>query len=255
MTENKEDKSIILGWLQDPSRVQGSYAPDGIYERLFDEVFGTLDVTRSHVITLHLYVEYWLDRILDKLGVSTRRTFHLKIDVLKKRGVLEDNLAENLETINSLRNIYAHELDLASANVKVQDLISKFRFDPYFRSTDSDPLRSICIQVMFLLEATFHNDCKPPKLPNFPHADARARLQRDGKLHWQNCEIVSREEDGYIEHYVLRCPFCQKGTILRERDSTPGFKDAFMTACTNCGLSGNGYDFELDTFHKTHNAG
>lgn len=249
MTNDRDSQTITFGWLKDSSRHWGAFAPDGIYERLFDEVFGAPDVTRSHVITLHLYVEYWLDRILNKLGMSTQRTFRLKIDALEKQGVLEDGLAKNLNAINKLRNIYAHELDLASANVKVQDIISNFQPDPYFHSTDADPLRAICIQVMFLLEATFHNDCKPPKLPIFPHADLKARLQSNGKIHWQSCEILSRGEQGYIERYILRCPFCQNGTILLERDGTTGFKDAVMTACPNCGLTGNGYELELATVH------
>jgi hypothetical protein len=103
--------------------------------------------------------------------------------------------------------------------------------------------------TLFLLEATYHNDCRPPKLP-FPHREARIRLESEGRLHWQNCEILSREVEGAIEHYTLRCPFYQKGVIRRDRDVTPGFKEASMSECPECGLTGDGFDFDLDSVRK-----
>jgi hypothetical protein len=248
MIDSDEDsRPVMLGWLADPSRVQRQFAPDAIYQRLFDEVFDNPDATRSHVITLHLYVEYWLNRILEKLGLSTNKTFHKKLEILNQHQVLEPPLAKNLTSINRLRNIYAHELDLSAATTRVITLIDELELDPYFRSTDPDPLRTVCIQVMFLLEATFHNDCKPPKLPQFPAAEARDALIKTGKLHWQKCEILSFRQAGYVEYYELRCPHCQKGTIDRERDGTPGFKDSFMSACQECGLTGDGYVLDYST--------
>lgn len=72
------------------------------------------------------------------------------------------------------------------------------------------------------------------------------RLRVEGKLHWQECEVLSTREEGDYEYYDLRCPSCGKGTIKRTRDGTPGFKDASMTACDNCGLTGDGYELRLD---------
>ena len=239
--DDDQERSVIIGWRNDPSRVAREFAPDRIYERLFEEVFGEPNVVRSYVVTLHLYVEYWLDRLLTKLGQSTRTTFFKKIKKLEELQALEAELATNLFRVNSLRNIYAHQLDLGKASAAVTKLLEELKEDPYFSSNDPDPLRAVCIQVMFLLEATFHNNCKPPKLPEFPHAALKRRLQRKGRVHWGECETLSKKINGYLEEYVLRCPRCNKGTILRERDATPGFKEAFMSACSHCHLSGDGY--------------
>jgi hypothetical protein len=249
MFNEKDNRPIISFWLQNPSRNWKDFAPGAIHERLFDEVFDNPDPSRSHVITLHLYVEYWLDRLLRKKGLSQSCTFHKKIETLRNQGVLEDALAVNLDAINKLRNIYAHELDLLAANMRAQDLINQLVIDPCFHSTDPDRLRLICIQVMFLLEATYHNDCKPPKI-QFPHDEVKTHLVADGKLHWQQCEILTREDYDHIQQFVLRCPYCQIGTIMREKDGTPGFKDSFMTACQNCGLTGNGSELDLNTIRK-----
>jgi len=250
MADDENDRPVLIGWRRDLSRPPRDFAPDAIYERLLNEVFSEPDGTRSHVITLHLYVEYWLDRLLTKLRLSVDQSFHSKIQRLKEHGALEEPLAANLHEINRLRNIYAHELDLTAAEARVHALLGQLQFDPYFQSTDPDTLRSVCIQVMFLLEATYHNDCKPPKLPGFPHGAIKARLEADGKLHWGECETLSRNVQGYIEEYLLRCPFCNIGTITRERDGTPGFKDAWMSRCDICGLTGDGYFLNLDTRAK-----
>jgi hypothetical protein len=253
--EGETNRPVVFGWLRDLSRSAREFAPDAIYEKLLHEVFEAPDPTRSHVITLHLYVEYWLNRIVKLRGISAR-TFHDKVKRLHGAGALEPGLAKNLDSINKLRNIYAHELDLAAANERVFALIKKLELDPYFHSTDPDPLRTVCMQTMFLLEATFHNGGKPPKLPEFPRAEAKRRLEGDGELHWQSCELLSLKQVGYVEKYTLRCPMCGAGTIVRERDATPGFKDATMSQCQTCGLTGDGYRLFLRTAeaYKEHTA-
>ncbi|WP_414624918.1 hypothetical protein [Calothrix sp. CCY 0018] len=47
--------------------------------------------------------------------------------------------------------------------------------------------------------------------------------------------------------WTLRCPLCVQGSIKREKDSTPGFKESSMWSCGVCGLSGDGVYVELNT--------
>ena len=41
--------------------------------------------------------------------------------------------------------------------------------------------------------------------------------------------------DGYSITY--RCPICNYGEILYEKDETPGFKSSDFFSCTNCGYN------------------
>jgi len=242
-----EDRPIHFGWLNDPSRVERDYAPDSIYEKLSEEIFNP-DITRSQVITLHLYIEYWLDKFLQKLQIdASKLMFHKKVIKLNECSVFEPLLYENLLRVNKLRNIYAHELDLVKAATEVKTKINELTLDPYFMTSDADRFRSVCVQTMFLLEATYNNDCKPPKLSSFPANATRERLLKTGQLHWQECEILSKTGGGYLVDWILRCPLCIQGSIKREKDSTPGFKESSMWSCDVCCLSGDGVYVKLAT--------
>ena len=243
-----DDKPVVFAMLADSRRSKYSIPKDGIYENLLEEIFDP-NPLRSHVITRHLYVEYWLNKILNGIGSQNidRMTFNKKVNFLNDKGTVEEDLFNNIVAINRLRNIYAHELDLEKANRKVIRLLHKMKIDPYFETTDSDLFRSVCLQSMMLLEATFANGCKSPRLSDFPHEEVKNKLLKEGQLFWQECEITDKNEQGYISQYQLRCPLCQKGIIEREKDKTPGFKESFMGSCNVCGLSGNGSTLELDT--------
>lgn len=243
--EEEPEKPIIIAWLSSPS-VGDEIATEGVYKQLYEEIFEP-DPERSKVITLHLYVEYWLDMILEKLSIPPPDTFKKKIDTLNSKGTFEKTLYDNLVAINRLRNIYAHELDLAKAHEKVSSLISQMALDPYFVCTDQDHFRIICIQTMFLLESTFKNDGKPPKFI-FPKDAIREKLKTEGKLHWQDCELLSKKQvSQYVHRLTLRCPYCQSGTIIREKDETPGFRESDMTCCEKCDLTGDGSYLDFKT--------
>ena len=246
----KEERPVIIAWLNDPSRVMHQYASDAIFEQLYDEVFDP-NPARSHVITLHLYVEHWLDRLFKKLGTKRPWSFSKKLDALFVKGVFEPQLYENLKVINQLRNIYAHQLDLAKAHKKVVRALESIQLDPYFMTTDPDKLRAVCVQTMFLLEATYNNECKPPKLPAFPTEAAKQRLIADGRLFWQECEILKKKQPGeHLLTWILRCPLCKTGLIKREKDNTPGFRESNFHPCDSCGLDGDGSYLSLQTAKK-----
>jgi|GEM_PF-6913614 len=50
-----------------------------IYRKLAIEI-NNPDFFRSKILTLHLYVEYWLDKIIKELGIKQKnvKTFHKK---------------------------------------------------------------------------------------------------------------------------------------------------------------------------------
>lgn len=246
-------RPVMFAMLADPRQSKFALPKDGIHERLIDEIFDP-NPLRSHVITLHLYVEYWLDRILTTLKNPdvNQMTFHKKASYLKDKGVLDADLFANILAINRLRNVYAHELDLEKANKKVADILLGLKIDPYFISTDSDRFRSVCVQTMMLLESTLANGCKPPRLQAFPHEEARNKLLGTGQLFWQECEIIGKEERGYITTYQLLCPLCLEGSIEREKDNTPGFKESTMWLCKVCGLSGDGSTLKLETANQEY---
>lgn len=234
-----EEKPVMFSWLNDPKKLFDKFAPDRIYEKLMDEIYDP-NILRSHVITLHLYTEYWIDKMIQYLSLPNEMYWR-KINALSGAGVFEKHLFENLKIINQLRNIYAHELDLETVTEKVNTLISQLQRDPYFLTTEDEPFTSICVQTMFMLEATYNNGCKPPTLPEFPHKENKEKLLHEGKIFWQDCQILKQEKLGeYETNWHLKCPSCESGTIIRYKDNTPGFKEADFTACNNCGLSGDG---------------
>lgn len=244
----EESKPVMFAMLADSRGSKFAIPEDGIYDRLLEDIFEP-NPLRSHVITLHLYVEYWLDRILSGIGAANFAglTFSKKINFLNGKNVIEEDLYRNIVAINRLRNVYAHELDLEKANKKVIGLLKEMKVDPYFVTTDDDHFRSVCLQSMMLLEATFANGCKSPRLSDFPHEGVKKKLLETGQLHWQECEIMNKTENGYISKYKLRCPLCLKGVIEREKDNTPGFRESDMWPCNVCGLTGNGSYLELET--------
>lgn len=240
-----EDRPIYFAWSKHPSK--GKYVPDSIYERLSEEILNP-NITRSQVITLHLYIEYWLDKCLEKLHIEkSKLMFYRKLSKLNERDVFESSLYKNLLVVNQLRNIYAHELDLSKAEEKVKTKISELEADLSFTTSDTDRFRSVCVQTMFLLEATYHNGCKPPERSSFPTSATRENLIEKGYLHWNDCELISRFGGGYVVESTLRCPLCNQGSIKRERDSTPGFKESSWQPCEVCGLSGDRVHVDLST--------
>ncbi len=247
--EVQEERPIILAWLNNYSSDAPEQVTEKVYKQLYDEIFEP-NPERSKVVTLHLYVEYWLDSILDRVSIVRPSTFFKKAVRLNEIGSFTEDLYQNILKINQLRNIYAHELDLKKAYRECEDLISKMKLDPYFVNTDADFFRAICIQTMFALESIYNNNGKPIT-SHFPAESVREKLKANRSLHWQECELVSKEKvSTYIERVTMRCPLCGIGTIVREKDSTPGFRDSFMTKCKNCGLSGDGSYLELATAER-----
>jgi uncharacterized protein YutE (UPF0331/DUF86 family) len=247
----KEEGVLGYGLLRNNATIRKRYAPDRIYERLSNEI-SELSDERSKTIVLHLYVEYWLNKLIQrKMGIKReqieRLSFYKKAKTLRDSGVLDDETYQNTDVINGLRNIYAHELELESQKEEIREKLSSLRMSPYFVTTDKDNFRAICLQTMFSLEAIYNNNCSPVK-SEYPQDRVRRQLIRDGEMFWQECEILSREEGPYgVEVYKLKCPLCGKGTIIREHWNKPGFRESEFYPCRICNLGGDGSQLILRT--------
>lgn len=247
--DNHRDNSgaVWYGASADPRRPDSGKPQDPKFVSLVDGLFEP-NPLRSHVITLHLYVEHWLDKLMEGVGDSVAgQTFFKKTQILEAKGAIEGDLLHNIRLINKIRNIFAHELDLEAAEIKVREMFLKLRQDPYFSSSDMDPLRAACVQTIFALEATFANECKSLERNEFPHESVRARLLDRGSLFWQECELLNKEVRGTELIYTLRCPLCFDGRIEREKETLVGHKSSYIFPCTNCHLTGDGSSLDLST--------
>lgn len=240
-----DDKYITIALPKDNSRAINKSTKESLYQFLHGEVFNPKD-SRTHVLTFHLYVEFWMDKLLAKLGISKSKSFFEKFKILKDNNVFENNLAQNIHILNRLRNLFCHELDLEKVENKVTELISSMYEDPYIRIEDDFYLRKICAQTLILLEATYNNECRPPKLDIFPHEEIKNDLLNNKKISWSDCEIISMHDEGRnITRWDITCPNCNKEIVSRYKDNTVGAKESWASKCKACGLEGDGSYFHL----------
>lgn len=102
------------------------------------------------------------------------------------------------------------------------------------------------------IRGTTANESKSQTRSSMTSADAdaarRERVLREGRVFWQECEILRQESPAQDEtRWYLRCPLCGQGEIVRWKDATPGYKDSSMVPCTVCGLSGDGSYLDVRT--------
>lgn len=232
-----------------------------INDRLFSEI-GDIKEQRNKIITLHLFIEYWLNKILEKIFDNENITknynnFYGKLNELNNLGVLDKTLFFNINSINKIRNKYAHELEIEKIQTQINELINSLIIRPDYETNDADKFRYIVVQTMMDLEEIYHR-AEKIKLPilfelesdNLTDEKFRKQLIDEGSLYWQYCKILDTEKIGYITRYVLKCPYCLVGKIIRERDDTPGFKESEICPCDNCGLHGESTELKYETIKK-----
>lgn len=246
MTEDDQHKPVYFGKianLRKKSKRRDYSEKDKIYRRLADEI-NEPDPLRSKVLTLHLYIEYWLDNIIEKeknkgKDFSNVGTFHQKNESLHNLKIIDDHLYSNIEKINKIRNIYAHTLELEKVQDKVHEYLSQIKFSPDFDTSSQDILESIVIQSMFELEEIYLSISGDAD--EYTDEDIRDKLIKEGEIFWQYCKIINKHaEPGNEEVYELKCPYCFEGKIIKIDDRTPGFKSSFFIPCDKCGLTGEG---------------
>lgn len=97
-----------------------------------------LDNHLAIVLSVHLFVEYLLDRLIDERSPIAKKilddrrtyTFAVKLTVVFHLQLLEQSLYDNLVALNGLRNAYAHEIDVELTRV----------IDKGFKRSDGSPL-------------------------------------------------------------------------------------------------------------------
>lgn len=101
---------------------------EGIFRSMLADFKGIKD-TRGLILVLHLYVEWWLnelikkyfknsDVILDENPLNNLKSFYNKLMLLNSIGILEGDVFEDIKTVNRIRNIFAHNLDLSHPDVR-----------------------------------------------------------------------------------------------------------------------------------------
>ena len=222
------------------------------YKRLFKEI-DSIKEKRNKIITLHLYIEKAMDRIVSLiLGKHEKMKFYKKIEFLEKRGFIDNNQSYNLKAINKLRNDYAHILEIELIESKYLQLVKDLKLSGHvFANPHHDKFQLIVHQILFELNDIYNRERvkkgEGTIEKSLTNTDVKRKLEKEGKLFWQLCKILKYKKEGYDEIYHLQCPYCNKGEIIRERDGTPGFKESFFIGCTNCGLSGDGSTLKIET--------
>jgi predicted RNA-binding Zn-ribbon protein involved in translation (DUF1610 family) len=256
-----EDKEIpvFYGKLTNFRKNKSGQLDSYINERLLSEL-SDIQEQRNKIITLHLFIEYWLNRILEKIFDDTKitkyhRNFMNKLHELNNLKVLDEILFSNISTINKIRNKYAHELEIEKIQDQIDEMIRSLKIRPDYETTDNDKFRYIVVQTMMDLEEICNKAAKI-KSPiiddsdDLSDDDIKSQLISEGKLFWQSCEILGTEKMGYITKYTLKCPYCIEGKIIREKDDTPGYKESEFWACDNCGLDGDSNHLIYETIKK-----
>ena len=80
----------------------------------FNRRLSRLKDTVAIILLVHLYAEYWLNRLLEKSGSSVKRVSDAKFTsklrkVQESRLLVDDKLWNNLRLLNTIRNKCAHE--------------------------------------------------------------------------------------------------------------------------------------------------
>ena len=80
----------------------------------FNKSLGRFKDAVAIILLVHLYAEYWLNRLLEKSGRSAKAVsdmkFKSKLDKVRGLKLLSnDKLRSNLQYLNNVRNQYAHK--------------------------------------------------------------------------------------------------------------------------------------------------
>lgn len=239
----RKEKIII----KDDERVEKDH------KRLIEEI-DSIEEKRNKIITLHLYIEKAMDRIIDLL-LGKKIGFYKKIEFLETKGIIDSNQSYNLKIINNLRNDYAHILEIELIESKYFQMVEKLKLSGYVSANPHhDRFQLIVHQVLFELEYIYNKERAKKgagKIESgLTDAEIKAKLEKEGRLFWQLCKVLDYEKEGYDERYTLQCPYCNKGELIRMIDATPGFKESFFIGCTNCGLEGDGSTLKIETIQK-----
>jgi hypothetical protein len=118
---------------------------------------------RGKIITLHLYIQDWLDAVLKKYTgapeIKGRLKFWQKAELVYAVDLIDDITLHNIIKINELRNLFGH-VRKPDEHKKLR-LISELKAKPNFESKGFTRLEEICIQTMLELYEVYEKLDKP----------------------------------------------------------------------------------------------
>ncbi|MCH7648924.1 MAG: hypothetical protein IIA83_09990 [Thaumarchaeota archaeon] len=85
------------------------------FERMCKELNGIHD-TRYFIVMLHLYLEFWMNQIIEKKCKNPDKiknfNFSPKLKILNSFNIVPDELYHDIKIFNDLRNTFVHDLDI-----------------------------------------------------------------------------------------------------------------------------------------------
>lgn len=247
------DKPEYFGMLGNLRKISKIKDEDKFYKELSNQI-NDPNPLRSKILTLHLLIEYWLNKILEEKNYLNldEMTFYQKNEELHNTNIIDDLIYKNTLIINKIRNIYAHEIDLDKLEPKINELLDRIKFSLDFETSSDDRFLAIAVQTMFQLEEKYYDIKYTDEIKVLTDEEVKQKLVKKGKLFWQYCDLLDKKQ-GFLNEteYVLKCPYCFKGKISRFHDDTPGFKESYFIPCNNCKLSGDGSTLLLETIKNT----
>jgi hypothetical protein len=138
----------------------------------FIEQIKSIDDEIALIITIHLYTEYWINRLIEKRSLTGKEilndhriySFTVKLNLIFNMELIPKDLFSNIKHLNNLRNKYSHEINYNCADFN----FSKFKNpDPTFSFIDSQiavregriKLKDLIIQVGIVTFGWLNNIC------------------------------------------------------------------------------------------------
>jgi hypothetical protein len=115
------------------------------------------------VVTIHLYTEYWINRILEDKKknpgkiVKNDSSYLVKLDFIYNMGFITENIFWNLQKLNKLRNNCAHKLDYDFVGMDCN-----YKLPISLGGMDLEDIKNIHDRLVWIGVATFivlHNHC------------------------------------------------------------------------------------------------
>lgn len=122
----------------------------------------------AYVVTLHLFTEHWLNRILLKFCPNHDLTDHrysVKLEIAFALGKVTDDIFHNLTKLNALRNRVAHQLDfdLSQMDLNYRGSLPGFELKDYRPTFDPKGgphhISNVLIGIMAQTYMLLHNHC------------------------------------------------------------------------------------------------
>jgi len=153
------------------TRMVQNLPPPDTFRKMFKDMIDLKGEPRALVLTLHLYIEYWLDWLIRKhcKNPDVIENFSLsnKAKILKAFDVLRTDLYDDVLKMNEIRNIFAHDLDIRSEEFrnKFAKKVSELKLKQKINGmptvvTTSDALSGISFNIITELSELFNQNEK-----------------------------------------------------------------------------------------------